>query len=117
MKRNATVVPAAAIQRGPKGTFVYVVKDDHTVGVRPIQVGPAEVDDASVDSGLAPGELVVVDGTEKLREGSKVELRSRNDGTPKGNGYAPRGIDGTNTTNGTDEALKGTDTPPKGTRP
>lgn len=117
VKRNATVVPAAAIQRGPKGTFVYVVKEDQTVGVRPIKVGPAEVEDASVDSGLAPGELVVVDGTEKLREGSKVELRSRNDVYPKENGSAPTGTDRTNTTNGTEEAPKTTDTPPKGTRP
>ena len=116
IKRNATVVPAAAVQRGPKGTFVYVVKDDHTVEVRPIMLGPAEVEDASVDSGLAPGELVVVDGTEKLREGSKVDLRSLNDGAPKGNGSASTGTDGTNTTHGTDEAPKGTTTPPTGTR-
>jgi membrane fusion protein, multidrug efflux system len=115
MKRNATIVPTAAIQRGPKGTFVYVVKGDLTVGVRPITLGPAEVDDASIDSGLTPGELVVVDGTEKLREGSAVELRSRNDGAPKENGSAPTGKDDTRT-NGTDQAPKGTDAPPKGTR-
>jgi Membrane-fusion protein len=57
VKRNATVVPAAAIQRGPKGTFVYVVKEDQTVSVRPIKLGPAEIEDASIDSGVAPGEL------------------------------------------------------------
>jgi membrane fusion protein, multidrug efflux system len=95
IKRNTVVVPAAAIQRGPKGTFVYVVKDDQTVSVRPIKLGPAEVEDASIDSGLSPGELVVVDGTEKLREGSKVELRGQNDGAPKDNETNPRGIDGT----------------------
>jgi membrane fusion protein, multidrug efflux system len=107
VKRNVTVVPAAAIQRGPKGTFVYVVKEDQTVGVRPIKLGPAEVEDASVDSGLAPGELVVVDGTEKLREGSKVELRGQNDGAQKENDTNIKGIEGT---------PAGTAMPRKGTR-
>jgi multidrug efflux system membrane fusion protein len=78
-KRGVTLVPAAAIQRGAKGTFVYVVKEDKTVAVRPVTVGVAHGDDASVSSGLAPEELVVVDGTEKLREGSKVEVRNRNE--------------------------------------
>jgi multidrug efflux system membrane fusion protein len=102
VKRNATVVPTAAIQRGPKGTFVYVVKEDQTVGVRPITVGPTEVEEAAIDSGLAPGELVVVDGTEKLREGSKVELRSQGDGAPKRNDSVPQE---------TDMVPKGTDSP------
>ena len=74
VKRGTTIVPTAAMQRGPKGTFVYVVKDDQTVAVRPVKLGPSEVDDASIESGVAPGDLVVVDGTEKLREGTKVEL-------------------------------------------
>jgi len=85
MKRGATVVPSAAIQRGPKGTFVYVVKDDQTVGVRPVTVGSAQADDAAIDQGLSAGELVVVDGTEKLREGTKVDLRSPSDAPPKRN--------------------------------
>jgi len=76
VKRGVTIVPSAAIQRGAKGPFVYVVKDDQTVGVRAVAVGTAHGDDVSVDTGLAPAELVVVDGTEKLREGSKVEVRN-----------------------------------------
>jgi membrane fusion protein, multidrug efflux system len=107
VKRNATVVPAAAIQRGPKGTFVYVVKEDQTVSVRPIKLGPAEIEDASIDSGVAPGELVVVDGTEKLREGSKVELRGQNDSAPKENDTNTKGTEGT---------PAGTAMPRKGTR-
>jgi multidrug efflux system membrane fusion protein len=87
VKRGMTLVPSAAVQRGAKGTFVYVVKEDKTVAVRPVTVGVTHGDDASISSGLAPEELVVVDGTEKLREGSKVEVRSRNEkpaqaGTP-----------------------------------
>ena len=86
-KRGVTLVPAAAIQRGAKGTFVYVVKEDRTVAVRPVTVGVTHGDDASVSAGLAPEELVVVDGTEKLREGSKVEVRNRNE--KPGQGQAP----------------------------
>ena len=79
VKRGMTLVPSAAVQRGAKGTFVYVVKEDKTVAVRPVTVGVTHGDDASITTGLAPEELVVVDGTEKLREGSKVEVRSRNE--------------------------------------
>ncbi|WP_282003728.1 MdtA/MuxA family multidrug efflux RND transporter periplasmic adaptor subunit [Geotalea uraniireducens] len=75
-RRNAIVVPAAAIQRGSQGTFVYVVKADRTVTVRPVVVGVHQADIVSVDSGLAGGEMVVVEGAERLREGSKVELRN-----------------------------------------
>jgi len=87
VKRGMTLVPSAAVQRGAKGTFIYVVKEDKTVAVRPVTVGVTHGDEASISSGLAPEELVVVDGTEKLREGSKVDIRSRNEkptqaGTP-----------------------------------
>jgi multidrug efflux system membrane fusion protein len=79
VKRGMTLIPSAAVQRGAKGTFVYVVKEDKTVAVRPVAVGVSHGEDASIDSGLAPNELVVVDGTEKLREGSKVDVRNRDD--------------------------------------
>jgi multidrug efflux system membrane fusion protein len=83
VKRGTTVVPAAAIQRGPQGTFVYVVNADQTVGVRAVSVGPTEGDEAAIDTGLSPDELVVVDGTEKLREGGKVDVRSKDGHAPK----------------------------------
>ncbi len=73
---EATIVPAAAIQRGPQGTFVYVVKADHTVEVRPVTLGPANGGDASIDKGVAPGEQVVVDGVDKLRPGSTVQPKT-----------------------------------------
>jgi multidrug efflux system membrane fusion protein len=85
VKRGTTVVPTAAIQRGPQGTFVYVVNTDQTVGVRAVSVGPTQGDEASINTGLSPEELVVVDGTEKLREGSKVEVQVPRDKSPKGN--------------------------------
>jgi multidrug efflux system membrane fusion protein len=74
---DATLVPAAAIQRGSPGTFVYVVKDDQTVTVVPVKLGPTQGEVAVVTSGLQPGALVVVDGADKLREGAAVTLTSR----------------------------------------
>ncbi len=74
-KRGATIVPAAAVQRGPQGAFVYVVKEDQTVGVRPVEVGVSHGEDSAIEVGLAPNDVVVVDGTEKLRDGTKVEVR------------------------------------------
>ena len=76
VQRGATVIPSAGIQRGPQGTFVYVVKSDQTVEVRKVSVGPSQGEDTAINTGLAPEDVVVVDGTEKLREGSKVEVRS-----------------------------------------
>ncbi len=90
VKRGTTIVPTAAIQRGPKGTFVYVVKADQTVGVRAVTVGVIQGDGASIDTGLSPDELVVVDGTEKLREGSNVDVGGQSDTTPKGNDATPK---------------------------
>jgi multidrug efflux system membrane fusion protein len=73
VKRDATIVPGAAIQRGTPGTFVYVVKPDNTVTVRVVKPGPIQGDNVSIEEGLAPGEQVVVDGADKLRDGAKVE--------------------------------------------
>ncbi len=73
VKRDATLVPTAAIQRGTPGTFVYVVKSDNTVTVRVVKPGQTQGDNVSIDAGLAPGEQVVVDGADRLREGAKVE--------------------------------------------
>jgi multidrug efflux system membrane fusion protein len=101
VKRGTTVVPSAAVQRGPKGTFVYVVNADRTVGVRPVTVGASHGEEASIDTGLSPDELVVVDGTEKLREGSKVEVQSQS-GSPA--------------TNGTDQPSQGTEKSRRGTQ-
>ncbi len=82
MKRGATVVPASAVQPGPQGTFVYVVRHDNTAEVRPVTVGVTEGGVVSVSGGLASGELVVVDGAERLREGSKVEVKEPANGVP-----------------------------------
>jgi multidrug efflux system membrane fusion protein len=93
VKHGLTIVPSAAVQRGAKGTFVYVVKEDQTVAVRSVAVGAAHGDDASISSGLSPDELVVVDGTEKLREGSKVEIRNQGDKPARDTDAPPAGAD------------------------
>ena len=72
--RGAVTVPTAAIQRSPQSTFVYLVKPDHTVESRNVAVQMTEGDDATIQSGLAAGDVVVVDGVDKLRPGAKVDV-------------------------------------------
>ena len=62
VKRGAVIVPAAAIQTSPQGPFVYVVKSDKTASLRMVKKGVTEGDETSIDGGLSPGELVVIDG-------------------------------------------------------
>ena len=71
--RGATVAPYPAIQHGNQGAFVYAVTADNTVAVRPVSLGPVDGDDVAIESGLVPGDLVVVNGADKLREGVKVQ--------------------------------------------
>jgi multidrug efflux system membrane fusion protein len=77
VRKAATVIPSAAVQRGTPGSFVYVVKQDASVALRPVKLGPTEGELVSIEAGLAPGEQVVVDGMDKLREGAKVNLAGR----------------------------------------
>jgi multidrug efflux system membrane fusion protein len=71
---SATVVPSAAVQRGPIGTFAYVVGAGDTVHVRPLTLGPSEGESAVALDGVSAGDLVVVDGVDRLREGAVVQL-------------------------------------------
>jgi multidrug efflux system membrane fusion protein len=80
-RHGATIVPTAAIQRSPQSTFVYVVKPDNSVEVRNISIGITEGDNASVTEGLEPGERVVIDGIDKLQQGSKVTVRMAGPGS------------------------------------
>jgi len=72
--RGVVTVPNAAIQRSPQATFVYLVKPDHTVESRNVVVKMSEADDATIQSGLAAGDVVVIDGVDKLRPGAKVDV-------------------------------------------
>jgi multidrug efflux system membrane fusion protein len=77
---HATIVPSSAIQRGAPGTFVYLVNKDDTVTVKPVALGPSDGDRVAVQSGLSPGDRVVTDGADKLRNGTKIALRQTTDG-------------------------------------
>src|SRR5438094_362862 len=74
---NVVLAPGEAIQRGPQGAFVYVVKPDGSAQMRRLELGPSDGGLVAVKQGLAAGEAVVVDGAEKLQDGAKVEPRER----------------------------------------
>ena len=84
VKHGVTLVHTAAVQRNSQITYVYLVKSDSTVTVRPITVGTTEGDDAEVSSGLAPGDVVVMTGVDKLQEGSKVRVQMYGEKAQKG---------------------------------
>ena len=70
--KDVIVIPTGAVQRGPKGTFVYTVKDDNSVAIQPITVQRQDEDQAVVASGLEPPQRVVTSGFARLSEGTKV---------------------------------------------
>jgi membrane fusion protein, multidrug efflux system len=74
-RRGVIIVPAVGIQRGPTGTFVYLIKNGDTAAVRAVRIGLSVGNDVSIEEGLQPGDRVVVDGAEKLTDGMKVTLR------------------------------------------
>src|SRR5207249_37028 len=73
VRKNSLVVPASVIQRGPEGAYAFVVGDDMKVEMAPVKVGPIDKGQALVESGLEPGQRVVVDGQYKLQPGSIVK--------------------------------------------
>jgi multidrug efflux system membrane fusion protein len=75
-RKNSTVVPTAAILRGPQGTFVYSVNPDKTVQDRPVTVSLTQGDTTVISEGLNPGDTVVTDGQDKLQRGSRIEPRN-----------------------------------------
>ena len=80
--KDVTTMSTAGIQRGVPGTFVYLINADNTVSVRPVQLGVTDGERVEVISGLAPGERIVIDGADKLRDGAKINVRSEADATP-----------------------------------
>src|SRR6201996_7006983 len=76
--KDVTTMSTAGIQRGAPGTFVYLVNADSTVSVRPVKLGVTDGDHVEVLSGLNPGDRIVIDGADKLRDGAKIVIRSEN---------------------------------------
>ena len=98
--KDATVITAAAVQRGPQGTYVYVVDADKKAHIRPITLKTTQDNEVSVGPELKPGELVVVEGTDKVQDGARVDLQTPGaptspgaPGVPAGqsNGSGPKG--------------------------
>ncbi len=75
-KKDAILIPSAAIQTGSSGTFVYVVGSDNKAQVRPVKVGITQGAICSIESGISPGEIVVTDGQDKLQQGTLVDARA-----------------------------------------
>jgi multidrug efflux system membrane fusion protein len=95
-RKGSTVIPSAAIQRGPQGTLVYVMKPDKTVEVRPVTIALTQATESIIGGGLTPGEVVVTDGQDKLQNGSKVEPRGAGRAPGAGGGIAAPGTGGGN---------------------
>jgi multidrug efflux system membrane fusion protein len=91
VKKGATIIPAAAVQNGAQGAFVYVVKSDKTVEVRPVTVGITQGTIVSIDKGLAAGDQVVTEGQDRLRAGSQVDSRATGNSPDAQQGGAPTG--------------------------
>ena len=106
VRRDITTVPSAALQRGARGLFVYVVKEDRTVTLRDVKTGPTEADATVIESGIEPGELVVVDGMDRLREGARVELPTGEKGVARKGGDPERRKGGGNRRKGGDKAAE-----------
>jgi membrane fusion protein, multidrug efflux system len=94
VRHNATVIPSAAILRGTLGAFVYIVSSDNTVAVRKVKPGPVEGLNTAIEDGIAPGEIVVVDGHDKLRDGAKVDVTKRDTAEPAPGAPASQGDGG-----------------------
>jgi membrane fusion protein, multidrug efflux system len=75
VQRDAILIPTAAIQRSSQGSYIYVVMQNQTVQMRPITVLHTQGELSSIQSGVQQGELVVVDGVDKLRSGSRVTVQ------------------------------------------
>jgi multidrug efflux system membrane fusion protein len=72
VKHNLTIIPTSAIQRGPQGTYVYAVANGNTAKIHIVTIAQVTGNNLGLSAGLEPGELVVVDGQDKLQDGSKV---------------------------------------------
>jgi multidrug efflux system membrane fusion protein len=71
---NQTIVPTTSVQRGARGTFVYLVNRDNTVSVRLVKLGVSQGERQAIASGISPGDLVVTDGVDRLRNHAKITL-------------------------------------------
>ncbi|HEY2152073.1 MAG TPA: MdtA/MuxA family multidrug efflux RND transporter periplasmic adaptor subunit [Vicinamibacterales bacterium] len=89
-KKGVTLVPNAAVQRNGSTTYVYVVKSDQSVTMRTVKLGTVNAEQSEILSGISPNERVVVQGVDKLQEGTKVAATSTDEQDTRGNDDQPR---------------------------
>jgi multidrug efflux system membrane fusion protein len=92
--KDVTTMSTAGIQRGVPGTFVYLINDDSTVSVRPVKLGVTDGNRVELLSGLQPGDRIVIDGADKLRDGAKINVRAPTDATKAPDGAPAQGQNG-----------------------
>jgi multidrug efflux system membrane fusion protein len=90
---GVTLIPQAGVQRGAPGTYVYLVNPDQTVSVRKVTAGPGDANNVTITAGLKPGDMVVVDGADKLKDGAKVLVRQDGAARPGAGRAADAGSD------------------------
>jgi multidrug efflux system membrane fusion protein len=83
-KRNLIIIPAAAIQRGPQGTYVYAVATGNIAKIHVVTISQVTGNDVGLSAGLNPGESVVIDGQDKLQDGSKINPSNSSNGATNG---------------------------------
>jgi multidrug efflux system membrane fusion protein len=88
-KKNLTIVPVPAIQRGPQGTYVYAAGEGNTVKIYPVVIAQITGNSAGISSGVNPGDVVVIDGQDKLQDGSKIIPNASSGGSGQGNNAKP----------------------------
>jgi membrane fusion protein, multidrug efflux system len=88
-KHNLTIVPAAAIQRGPQGTYVYAADTDNTAKIRIVTIAQTTGDSVGLSAGLNSGDRVVIDGLDKLQDGTKINPNPSTGANAAGRSSAP----------------------------
>jgi len=90
-KKNAIVIPAAAVQNGPTGSYVYLVNPDKTVAITPVNIALTQGNVAQVESGLSPSQIVVIDGQDKLQNNGRVDphMQAASKGAGSASGGGP----------------------------
>jgi multidrug efflux system membrane fusion protein len=84
VKKDLIIVPTAAIQRGPQGTYVYIVQNGNTAKIQDVTIALTEGNNTGISSGVSAGDVVVTDGQDKLQDGSKVNPTMSSNGTTSG---------------------------------
>jgi len=80
--KNAVVVPGTTIQRGSQGNFVYVVRNNQTAELRPVTIQTTEGNDVAIATGLQAGDMVVLEGMDKIQDGARVDVQTPGSSSP-----------------------------------